>query len=179
MINISAEVVKHTSVIAEHIRARVQNMDEEVDKKLKALVDEAVMVARAGYALAGEYGVENRVNVYSDQDKELYGDSYFIIAHGKDVAFLEFGAGFTTDISHPWKHLMDFDVRPGSWSETHARQFADHGFWFYNGTSYSYIPPTRAMYNASEYMKQKIQTAHDQTNLTNFLLFSGKNFSSL
>lgn len=158
MISFSTESCKQIAVFGDHIKARVQKMDEEVDKKLKALVDEAVVVARAGYALAGEYGVENRVNVYSDQDKQLYGDSYFIIAHGKDVGFLEFGAGITTDMAHPWKHLMPFDVRPGSWSETHARQFADNGFWFYNGTSYSYIPPTRAMYNASVYMRQKIQS---------------------
>ena len=75
---------------------------------------------------------------------------YEVVARGKGVVFLEFGAGDTTDGAHEFaKRLPDIEVRPGSWSETHAMQYARNGYWWYKGKKLTYIYPTRALLRAS------------------------------
>lgn len=37
------------------------------------------------------------------------------------ISFLEFGTGFYADASHKYVSMVDYNVYPGSWSETHAK----------------------------------------------------------
>lgn len=160
MIQLSRADCKQVAVVAEHLKAKAERLDERTSKALHDVADQAKRVAEAGYALGLEYGVtpSSIPKVYIDQDKENYGDTWFVIANGKGVMFLEFGAGIAADSLHKWVMEVPFSVAPGSWSKDHARQFSDNGYWFYNGTSYAFIPATRAMYNAYLDAKQKIES---------------------
>jgi len=157
MIQLSRADCKQVALMADHIKARAEKIDDEVNKRVESLANEAAAVATAGYALGTVYGVKDIPHVYTDQDKQLYGDSWFVIANGKEVTFLEFGAGIAADSQHPWGDQIG-GVSPGAWSETHARQFVEKGYWYYDKTSWSFIPATRAMYNASLHIRQKIES---------------------
>lgn len=51
---------------------------------------------------------------------------YEISANGKEVCFIEFGAGFYADPNHPNAKDVSFSVYPGSYSVTHRRTFQKH-----------------------------------------------------
>lgn len=142
--------------LTETLARQGKELPKEYDELLWDLMGEAKIVADSFYDGASAY-MPSEDFVKPSVHPERIGECHdMLIAEGKDVCFLEFGAGVYADGNHPWAGEMPFAVRPGSWSETHARQFADRGFWFYNGTSYSYIPPTRAMFNASENLIRRL-----------------------
>ncbi len=75
-------------------------------------------------------------------------NGYNIIASGKSVCFLEFGAGLATDSSHPFAKNVSFSVTPGSWSKEHAKQFSTQGYWIFGGRRYEEVFARRGLYNA-------------------------------
>lgn len=84
-----------------------------------------------------------------------------VSAIGSDVMFLEFGAGVYTDPGHEWASQVG-DVEAGSWSKTHARQFVDKGYWFYNGIPYEGLEATRGMLNAFNDVSAKVEKIADE-----------------
>ena len=160
MISMPSSNVKKLSVLAEHIKAKATDLDENVDKKLESLAGFARQAAESGYEFATAYGIKKTAmpKVTIEPVHDEHGDGWLVTADGKEVMFLEFGAGIAADPQHPWSNEMPFRVEPGSWSEDHAKQFSEKGYWFYDKTSWSYIPATRAMYNASLAVRQKIES---------------------
>ena len=141
---------------AERAKAYGKSLAETIDLALGELLSEAKMTADAEYAGAiTEATVVERPLVLVTKHGE--GD-YSLTATGREVCFLEFGAGLTAGTpNNPYAVEMPFGVYPGSWSETHERQFTEHGHWYYNGVSYSFIPATRGMFLAAEEMKRNIE----------------------
>ena len=160
MISVSPSSTKQLAILAQHIKAKATGLEENVDEKLRVLADEAKVIADAGYELATTYGVKSHrlPKVYVDKEDNGEGDGWLVIASGREVMFLEFGAGVDTDTDHAWTQEMPFKVEPGSWSEDHAKQFSEKGYWFYDGKLWHGIPATRALYNASLAVRQKIES---------------------
>ena len=126
----------------------LEEFGEEYEDKLK---DKCFEVAQRLAEEIGQpvaqvwFGSEVKVTAKPIGKKK---NGYKIIANGKDVCFLEFGAGVTTDTTHPFAKNVSFDVYPASWSIDHAKQFVRKGYWMYRGEKYDAITPMRGMYHA-------------------------------
>lgn len=83
-------------------------------------------------------------------------NTYEIHANGKEVCFIEFGAGVRTNSSHPYADKMPFDVKPGSWSIQDKQQFVTKGYWYYGGKKMNSIEPHNAMYLASRHIQEQV-----------------------
>ena len=77
---------------------------------------------------------------------------YRIVADGKAVCFLEFGAGAATDSFHDFAQNVSFKVYPGSWSENHSNQYATQGYWMFGGRRYEKVIAKRGLYHAYKEM---------------------------
>lgn len=96
-------------------------------------------------AAEGTYGRAVKVTT------ERTNKGYKIVAEGEAVCFLEFGAGTMAASNHPFAQNVPFDVRPGSWSQTHGSgQFApgEHEYWEFGGRIYRYVEPRPGLYMA-------------------------------
>lgn len=79
-----------------------------------------------------------------------------LVARGEDVCFLEFGAGVSTKSWQGEGQEGLPPIYPGSWSETEGSgQFANKGYWFYNGEMRMGLEPKKGMYYASKEMQQR------------------------
>lgn len=79
-------------------------------------------------------------------------------AKGNDVCFLEFGTGVMATDNFVGPDATGLPpIYPGSWSETHARQFVTKGFWYYNRTKYYGTSPKMGMFYAKQEMKRNIE----------------------
>jgi len=76
-----------------------------------------------------------------------------IVMSGEDIYFVEFGAGDFAGSYPGDTSMVSVDIRPGSWSETHTRQYYDNGFWYYGGVRYAGILPLMPLYHAGQKMR--------------------------
>lgn len=83
-------------------------------------------------------------------------NGYKISAEGEDVLFIEFGTGDRAGVLSPWYDEVPADARPGSWSETHAQQYSQYGFWYFGGKRYEYTEPHPAFYDAYQAMVEAL-----------------------
>lgn len=96
---------------------------------------------------------------------ERTADGYSIIAEGQDILFIEFGTGDMAGATSVLYDQVPVSVRPGSWSETHSRQYSTQGFWFFGGNMYRETVPHPAFYYAYQAMVQALpQIAHEELN---------------
>lgn len=115
------------------------NKDFGIKQFLEPFIDEAVEEARGQFAGTG-------VAV----DKVETENGFQIVGSGKQIGFIEFGAGTQTYEGHPLALNVPFPVKPGSWSRTHAQQFSQRGWWKFGGKRYEYITPHSGMLKAHE-----------------------------
>lgn len=93
---------------------------------------------------------------HADVTTEPIKNGYKITASGEDVLFIEFGAGNAAGRDAGKYDDVPSVVRPGSWSETHAKQYVMYGNWWFGGVAYVEVAPTPAFYYAYEYMVQNL-----------------------
>lgn len=117
-------------------------------------------IAEEGSAVASSiYGSSVRVTT------EPIDNGYKIVANGKAVCFLEFGAGYGADQNHPLaNNVTDFQVFPGSYSITHSQQFylsdrtnPGQGFWYFGGRKYDRVTPRYAMWRAHQHIEREAE----------------------
>ncbi len=94
----------------------------------------------------------HHARVWSEQTES----GYKINAEGESVLFIEFGTGDRAGVLSPWYDEVPPDVRPGSWSETHAQMYSRYGFWVFAGEIYHYTEPHPAFYDAYQAMVQAL-----------------------
>ena len=80
-----------------------------------------------------------------------------VVADGEAVGFIEFGAGVYTDTGHHFAKNAPFEVKPGSWSKDHAKQFYKYGEWEFGGKKYIGIHAKRGLYEAYKQMYQDMR----------------------
>lgn len=105
-------------------------------------------VASLGFSRA-LYDGDNDVNI----EVEETDNGYSIHAKGEAVAFIEFGTG----IGATSPKGAELGFTPGSWSEDHAKQFSEKGYWYYNGKRLVGIQPGNYMYQASKEIKEQLR----------------------
>ena len=125
----------------------------EYEKKVKPKLDEVcrklaeigAQEARARFA-RGDHGNGGVVVTV-----EPMSNGYKIVASGHDVYFIEFGTGF---FAHPHGYETSVPVYPGSWSESHAQQFSEKGYWYYGGEKLQGTEAEMPMYYAGRAIRE-------------------------
>ena len=77
---------------------------------------------------------------------------YAISAQGETVLIVEFGAGDAAGIMSAYYEQVPESVRPGSWSEEHARMYSRYGFWVFAGQILHEVEPNPSFYYAYQAM---------------------------
>lgn len=83
-------------------------------------------------------------------------DGYETYASGDDVLFVEFGAGNAAGAEAGNYTDVPSVVYPGSWSETHARQYVMYGNWWFGNQAYVEVVPNPSFYRAYEAVKMNL-----------------------
>ena len=81
---------------------------------------------------------------------------YKIVAEGRDILFIEFGAGDAAGSENALYDAVPAEAQPGTWSMHHAQMYSRYGFWVFGGQIYREVQPTPAFYYAYEYMVQNL-----------------------
>lgn len=126
---------------------KYRRLTKEFDRKVDIFIERLA-----------EYGREIADQTYGgavDVTVEPIESGYAIIASGEAVGFLEFGAGDTVASGNPFAEQVSYEVRPGSYSETHAHQYELTGRWVFGGIVYTQITPRNAMQSAWEAVQQE------------------------
>ncbi len=123
----------------------------------KQLAEEGADVCSRAYGGVLQPGNDS-YQVYTEESE----NGASIVASGHDVGFLEFGAGLTVDESNQFVAVVPFGVYPGSWSETHEKQFTSKGYWrFMDGDTLSEritsLSPSRGMNQALDYVTEEAE----------------------
>ena len=135
---------------------------ERCDRFIRKLAENGMRVASKEYA-RGE-GHPNDPPIYVSVTQTENG--YSVTASGRQIVFMEFGAGTKTNSSHPMAQSLTsqtgIEVRPGSYSETNTQEFAALGFWVYPPKSkehkvYEYIEPTPGLWRARQEIERKVE----------------------
>ena len=129
---------------AESIISALDKLKDGVNspKLVQAFVDKGAEIAQT------EFGSMTTV--------ETGTDSYKI--KGTVAMIAEFGAGLTTDETHPYAGDMDFPVKVGSYSDARQGEFfkTGHKFWHFGKTRMDHVEPRRGMFHSMDYLKQHI-----------------------
>lgn len=123
-------------------------------KEIEDLCQAAAEVAQTAFGSAVEMSA-----VPTATQNDSYVARFAVIAEGRAVGFLEFGAGLLTEEDHPFADDAPFDVREGSYSEEHAMQYYTYGYWYFGGKRYYFVQPRRGLFKASEHVKDNIRSA--------------------
>lgn len=131
------------AVVSTLAQAKI-NLENGVEQTLAILTKNGAMEAQAAY---GSMAV---VDYDSDATMGLIGTS-------GDVGIIaEFGAGDATlDPSPLFENLPSTPVYPGSYSEVHAKQYADYGRWEFppgSGNWMTEVQPRMGLFHAKEYI---------------------------
>ncbi len=116
----------------------------------------------------GRIGQETAQACYGDSITVTLEDKpngVVINANGRGIIFLEFGAGDATNSSHKYADRMEFDIRPGSYSEINFNpqtlepwpSYHIHGFWIFGQTVFREVQPTNAMEHVYEAIHENME----------------------
>lgn len=135
------------------LKANMQyrRLRKEWDAKVDIFLQRIAERGREVLVSMGYDGEETTVTV------EEIDDGYCINAAGKGIVFLEFGAGDTVAYGNKYASMMPFEVRSGSYSETHGQWYSTltPGKWLFGGVVYTQITPREGMQTAWETIMQE------------------------
>lgn len=118
---------------------------DEVCRRLAEIGREEAVSIVDGIRLSDGNSVE-RVDVAKIDN------GYKLVMEGKDVYFIEFGAGdgvsahYDTSVPVAW----------GSWSAEHSQMLFKYGFWYYDKVRYTGTPAYMPMYYAEKKMREEM-----------------------
>lgn len=130
------------------------SIESKVAEFLNRLAQIGMEQAQLDYVMA-RYDGEKDVSVTTEQRGETV---VAIVATGKSVLFLEFGAGYLFGFGHP--EADKYDMGPGTYPTTkpEGKQGwnAPNGWWFGNGQHTYGNAPSMGMYNARKEIEQSL-----------------------
>jgi len=131
---------------------------DNLDSAIKQIEELRSKVRDLSADLAEDY----RTQVgYDDVSIHHGGSNATIVASGEQIAFEEWGAGYTADYNSGYEHMGgdSFFTYPGVWSESHERTFQHHQESGKDPSTYHYNKePKHYMENTA----RRIQTEIDQ-----------------
>lgn len=126
-----------------------------VNKKIDELM---VRLAAVGLETARVYFQQGATdgNETPETLVEPIENGFKIIANGKDVFFIEFGAGDAAG-NHPDAANAPVDTSPGSYSKINTGEYAKYQSWHHKGVKYTELQPQMPMYYAMREIERNVQ----------------------
>ena len=126
-----------------------------VNKKIDELM---VRLAAVGLETARVYFQQGATdgNEAPETWVEPIENGFKIIANGKDVFFIEFGAGDAAG-NHPDAANAPVDTSPGSYSKINTGEYAKYQSWHHKGVKYTELQPQMPMYHAMREIERNVQ----------------------
>lgn len=138
---------------AKQTRAVAAQMEEMATEICRRLAEIGVQVANIYYIPEGWSG-----NTDVTVTAEPIPNGYKVVASGKDVFFMEFGAGVTAGLGYDASEITPpVSIEPGSWSETHKRQYSEKGYWYYKKQMFDGLAPQMGMYHGHKEVRQRVE----------------------
>ncbi len=128
-----------------------------VDRKLNLVCKRLAEVGaeeariRATGAKEGFYGNDD-VHVFV----EPYDKGWKVVMSGADIYFVEFGTGIYAGEYPGDASNVSVGIMPGDYSEGHAKQYSEKGYWFYDNQFYRGTPAEMPMYYAGKRMREEM-----------------------
>lgn len=134
------------------LQAYSKGVDPKLDEVCRRLADIGAQEAQARFS-RGDNGNGGVVVT-----TERISNGYKIVANGHDVYFIEFGTGVNAGVGYgDGMPVTSVPVYPGSWSEHHAKQFSENGFWYYNGERLEGTEAEMPMYYAGKAIRNNMK----------------------
>ena len=155
MVNITLEL---SPTSCYHARQKLEAYGRRIDKKLdqvcKRLAEIGAGEASAiAYAAASQNYGNNDVSVSKPIKIE---NGYKVEMSGEDIFFVEFGTGIFAGEYAGDASNVTVGIMPASYSETHAKQFSEKGYWFYGNQFLRGTPAYMPMYYAIKKMREEM-----------------------
>lgn len=134
---------------------------EKYEREIKPKLDE---VCRRLAEIGAQEATANLRHEHGNDDATILPvvpieNGYKIVMQGKDVYFVEFGTGDMVDQHYSNVSVL---VAPGSWSETHAKQYMTYGFWFYKGERLEGTEAQKPMYYAEKAIRENARRVKEE-----------------
>lgn len=129
------------------------SLDRKLNLVCKRLADVGAQEAQIHImgAQAGFYGNDDvHVSV------EPYNKGWKVVMSGKDIYFVEFGTGIYAGEYAGDASNVSVGIMPGDYSEEHAKQYSEKGYWFYANNFYRGTPAEMPMYYAGKRMREEM-----------------------
>lgn len=137
-IDISLDTASIENAIA-RLQVRKTHLEEDTEQLVDILTEEGAEIAQAAY---GDWGVQATPAAEGTQGT--------ITVSGHYPAIAEFGAGDGV-ISGKFENEPE-EIRSGSYSEEHAKQYSRWGFWYFGGQVYSDVPARHGLLDAKRHI---------------------------
>ena len=125
-----------------------------VDKKMDELMVRLAAVGLETARVRFEMGATEE-NKAPETWVEPIENGFKIIARGKDVFFIEFGAGDAAG-NHPDAENAPVDTSPGSYSAKNTMEYVKYGSWHHDGKKYTELSAYMPMYHAARDIERNI-----------------------
>lgn len=146
--------VELSSFGANYARLELKNYVRQHQRKVDELMRRLEEIGLRDATVRFQHGVHDG-NQMPDVRVDRIENGFKIVAEGEDVCFIEFGAGDAAG-SHPDKDKVSIETYPGSWSEEHAQQYSENGYWYYNGEQLTEIQAEMPLYCSMREMERNI-----------------------
>ena len=147
VIELSPQSVKDAVKILETYKKWV---DKKMDELMVRLAAVGLETARVRFEMGATEG-----NKAPETWVEPIENGFKIIARGKDVFFIEFGAGDAAG-NHPDAAKAPVDTSPGSYSAKNTMEYVKYGSWHHDGKKYTELPAYMPMYHAARDIERNI-----------------------
>ena len=148
VIELSPQSVKDAVKILETYKKWV---DKKMDELMVRLAAVGLETARVRFEMGATEG-----NKAPETWVEPIENGFKIIARGKDVFFIEFGAGDAAG-NHPDSANAPVDTSPGSYSKINTGEYAKYQSWHHKGVKYTELQPQMPMYHAMREMERNVK----------------------
>ena len=144
------KLTSNADAVLEQLKKYESRVPAFIERLVNDIASEIRTYAEFAYNTSGGEAVKVSV-VPGAREENLV--TYYIVASGRAVVFLEFGAGDATDETAPYAANLaanyGIPVIKGSYSRTDGTGMYDFlGFWIFGGEIYTEIIPRRALYYA-------------------------------
>lgn len=147
VVELSPQSVKDAVKILEAYKKWV---DKKMDELMVRLAAVGLETARVRFEMGATEG-----NKAPETWVEPIENGFKIIARGKDVFFIEFGAGDAAG-NHPDASKAPVDTSPGSYSTKNTMEYVKYGSWHHDGKKYTELQPQMPMYHAARDIERNI-----------------------
>lgn len=126
-------------------------VNQKMDELMLRLAAIGLNTARVRFEMGAVEG-----NEAPDTWVEPTETGFKIIAQGKDVYFIEFGAGDAAG-NHPDRATAPVDTYPGSFSAKNTQEYVKYGSWHHQKKKYTEIQPQMPMYYAAREIERNVE----------------------